>query len=291
MLIDLTGKTKKDVIELFDSMAIDSHHVEVNIGDEVTKYSFLNELNGKQVDYVLPDDILIGSAFTFALLNASQTATNEKWDNRLYLKIDTETTEVLKLFWDTSMPKNKRDELLLNAMRDVEVFPFEEQEAEYELVRTPVSLYHFCHDKDILLKLFWDTSMPKNKRDELLLNAMRDVEVFPFEEQEAEYELVRTPVSLYHFCHDKDILYELGKYHRGYVSLYEYKTDTEEELKEAKKSIKDQNDTIKSLEYRISELENLVSDLQYEKQELEERNEQLSDEIGELAPSGKRFRR
>lgn len=235
MLIDLTGKTKKDVIELFDSMAIDSYHVEVNIGDEVTKYSFLNKLNGKPVDYILPDDILIGSAFTFALWNASQTATNEKWDNRLYLKIDTETTEVLKLFWDTSMPKNKRDELLLNAMRDVEVFPFEEQESEYGLVRTPVSLYHFCHDKDIL--------------------------------------------------------YELGKYHRGYVSLYEEKTDTEKELKEAKELIKDQNDTIKSLEYRISELENLVSDLQYEKRELEELNEQLADEIGELSSSGKRFRR
>lgn len=226
MLIDLTGKTKKDIVELFDSMAIDIYNVEVNIGDEVTKYSFLSELNGQRVDYVLLDDILIGRAFTLALLNASQTATNEKWDNRLYLKIDTETTEVLKLFWDTSMPKNKRDELLLNAMRDVEVFPFEEQESEYGLVRTPVSLYHFCHDQDILD--------------------------------------------------------ELGKYHREYVSLYEDKTDTEKELKEAKESIKDQNDTIKSLEYRISELENLVSDLQYEKQELEERNEQLSDEIEEL---------
>ena len=215
-------------------MAIDSYHVEVNIGDEVTKYSFLNKLNGKPVDYILPEDILIGSAFTLTLCHASQTAINEKWDNRLYLKIDTGTPEVLKLFWDTSMPKNKRDELLLNAMRDVEVFPFEEQESEYGLVRTPVSLYHFCHDKDIL--------------------------------------------------------YELGKYHRGYISLCEEKTDIEEELKEAKESIKDQNDTIKSLEYRISELENLVSDLQYEKQALEERNEQLSSEIGNIAQSGKRFR-
>lgn len=235
MLIDLTNKTKKDIVELFDSMAIDSYNVEVNIGDEVTKYSFLSELNGQRVDYVLLDDILIGSAFTLALWKASQTATNDKWDNRLYLKIDTETDDVLKLFWDTSMPKDKRDELFLNAMRSVDVFPFEEQEHEYGIVRTPVSLYHFCHDQGMID--------------------------------------------------------ELGKYHREYVSLFDDKKDTEEKLMEAEELIKNHSDTIKSLEDKISELENLISDLQYEKQELEERNEQLSDEIGELAPSGKRFRR